>query len=289
MMQLEGNALLYTVTSLTCLGFLLIGFDNGLMGGLVDGDAFDSTFGIDTKTTSGTNMVALIVAIYEIGCFFGAVITSFVGEALGRRRSVFIGVLVMLVGALLQATSYSRAQIIVARIVSGVGMGFINSTVPVMQSEFSPKASRGVYVCAQLSTLNFGIFMVYWIDYAFSTISGGSSYRWRVPVVLQAIFLVPMLFIIMIIPETPRWLASHAQGEEALDVLRRLNKHKMSEQAIQRIHQDIMTTVAVESSIGAGKWSDLLRNDDIQSLRRFLIACSIQAFQQLGGINALIC
>lgn len=45
---------------------------------------------------------------------------------------------------------------IIARIVSGIGMGFINSTVPVMQAEFSPKATRGMYVCAQLSTLNFG-------------------------------------------------------------------------------------------------------------------------------------
>lgn len=67
--------------------------------------------------------------------------------------------------------------------------GFINSTVPVMQAEFSPKATRGMYVCAQLSTLNFGICIVYWIDYAFSTIPGISSYTWRVPVVLQAIFL----------------------------------------------------------------------------------------------------
>lgn len=50
---------------------------------------------------------------------------------------------------------------IIARIVSGIGMGFINSTVPVMQAEFSPKATRGIYVCAQLSTLNFGKFFVY--------------------------------------------------------------------------------------------------------------------------------
>lgn len=61
MLRLEGNALLYTVTTLTCLGFLLIGFDNGLMGGLVNGGAFDSTFDIDTNSESGTNVVALIV------------------------------------------------------------------------------------------------------------------------------------------------------------------------------------------------------------------------------------
>lgn len=114
----------------------------------------------------------------------------------------------MIVGALLQATAYTRAHMIVARIVSGVGMGFINSTVPVMQAEFSPKATRGIYVCAQLSTLNFGIFMVYWIDYAFGKVAGAPSYAWRVPVILQCVFLVPMLFILWIIPETPRYVPS---------------------------------------------------------------------------------
>lgn len=49
-----------------------------------------------------------------------------VGEQLGRRKSIAIGCVIMIVGAVLQATSYSRAQIIVARIVSGFGMGAIN-------------------------------------------------------------------------------------------------------------------------------------------------------------------
>jgi MFS family permease len=50
----------------------------------------------------------------------------------------------MIIGALLQAASYTRTQMVVARVVSGVGMGAINSTVPVLQAEFSPKATRGV-------------------------------------------------------------------------------------------------------------------------------------------------
>lgn len=63
----------------------------------------------------------------------------------------------------------------------------------------------------------------------------------------------------------------------------------MSDEAILLIHEDIKNVVAYESSLQAGSWKDLLRNDEIQSQKRFLIACSIQAFQQLGGINALIC
>jgi len=169
-------------------------------------------------------------------------------------------------------------------------MGFINSTVPVFQAEYSPKANRGLYVCMQLSTLNFGIMMVYWNDYAFQTVSKGvsTSFVWRVPTILQCIFLVPMILLVFILPETPRWLAAHDRNDECLRVLQRLYRHKHSEEDIQRMHRDIVDTVALEVSIGSGSWGDLLKNDSIQSQRRLLIACGIQIFQQLGGINALI-
>lgn len=50
----------------------------------------------------------------------------------------------MIAGAVLQAAAFGQPQLIVGRIVSGLGMGIINSTVPVLQAEFSPKASRGI-------------------------------------------------------------------------------------------------------------------------------------------------
>ncbi|EPE05877.1 sugar transporter stl1 [Ophiostoma piceae UAMH 11346] len=283
MYEPKGRALMLTISLLTSLGFMLIGFDNGLMGGLIDTPAFKTTFDSPSSTITG-----LIVAIYEVGCFFGSLATAVVGERLGRRRTVAVGCAIMIVGAVLQASAFSRAQMIVGRIVSGVGMGFINSTVPVIQAEFSPKASRGIYVCAQLSTLNFGIFLVYWIDYGFSSHVG--SYAWRVPVVLQCFCILPMFFILAIIPETPRWLAAHDRPEECLDVLRRVNagKQDMDEVEIQRLHGFILQTVAYEASIGAGSWRDLLKEDHIKSRKRLLIACGIQSMQQLGGINAII-
>jgi hypothetical protein len=62
----------------------------------------------------------------------------------------------------------------------------------------------------------------------------------------------------------------------------------MPESDVLALHEDILRTVAVEKAVGAGSWKDLLKNDKIQSQRRFLIACGIQIFQQLGGINAII-
>lgn len=282
MPELEGRALFICVTALTCSGFLLIGYDNGLMGGLVNTRSFKGTFG-----TLRSEITGLIVAIYEVGCFFGSIATSIFGEKIGRKKSIFIGVVIMIIGAVLQALASSVGFMIFARIFAGVGMGFINSTVPVLQSEFSPKASRGLYVCMQVSTLNFGIFLAYWIDYAF-TQSHTASFAWRVPAVLQCIFLAPMLLLLFVIPESPRWLIAHDRSDEGMRILQRLHKHDMSDSAIRALHADIKQTADMEASFGAGKWSDLFISDAIQSRRRFLIACGIQTFQQLGGINALI-
>ncbi|KAH6971130.1 sugar transporter STL1 [Ilyonectria sp. MPI-CAGE-AT-0026] len=279
--ELQGRALILTASVLTSLGFMLIGFDNGLMGGLVNSPSFISTF-----DAPGSDMIGLIVGIYEVGCFFGSIASAMFGEKLGRRRTIAIGSWIMIIGAVLQASAYGRPQLIVGRIVSGVGMGIINSTVPVLQAEFSPKSSRGVYVCAQLSTLNFGIFLVYWIDYAFSSHTG--SYAWRVPVILQCICIIPILFILTLIPETPRWLASHDRPDECLEILARIHSAPTDNIEVQRLHNTIIQTVAYEASIGAGSWKDLLKNDRIKSQKRLLIACAIQSFQQLGGINAII-
>jgi sugar porter (SP) family MFS transporter len=279
--KLRGNVLFGCVTALTALGFMQIGFDNGLMGGLVGGKPFNQTFNSPNAT-----MIGLIVSIMEIGAFLGSMTSAFVGEWLGRRRSIIIAVVIMAIGSILQTTAHSRAHLIVARIVAGFGLGINNSTVPVMQAEYSPKSTRGLYVCMQLSVLNFGIFLVYWIDYGFSYID--TSIAWRVPCILQIAALAPMLVLCFLVDESPRWLASHDRNEEALDVLRRLHDGKMADSDVLRLYDDILNTVRVEKAIGAGSWKDLLKNDSIQSQRRFLIACGIQIFQQAGGINAIV-
>jgi hypothetical protein len=114
------------------------------------------------------------------------------------------------------------------------------------------------------------------------------SKAWRIPVAMQAIFIIPIIVLVFIIPESPRWLASHGRAEESLAVLGRLQGKPITHQDVLLQHQEIQDAVAQEVAIGSGKWSDLLKGDKIKSRRRVLIACSIQFFQQAGGINAII-
>lgn len=97
-----------------------------------------------------------------------------------------------------------------------------------------------------------------------------------------------MFVILRMIPETPRWLAAHDRPDECLSVLLRL-KCDEDEVSVMMLHNSILQTVSYERSVSAGSWRDLFANDRIQSQKRFLIACAIQGFQQLGGINAIIC
>ncbi|KAK4687552.1 hypothetical protein P7C73_g2562, partial [Tremellales sp. Uapishka_1] len=283
--MLSGNALLYTITVLTGLGFLLVGYDNGVMGGIVNNAPFQNTF---PRTKTDATLLGTIVAIYEIGCCVGALITSVIGERFGRRKTIFTGALIMLGGTAFQAGVSSPGAMIGARIVSGLGMGAINSTVPVLQAEVSPQATRGRFVCAQLSLLNFGILTAYWVGYAFSTVSGTNSTLWRVPVALQAVFIIPIMGLCFIVPESPRWTAAHGRPEESLAILARLQGKPITHQDVLVQHQEVQDAVQLERSIGSGTWRDLLREDEIKSRKRLLIACGIQAMQQAGGINGLI-
>jgi MFS family permease len=126
------------------------------MGGLLTLNSFITTFPeIDTtksssstssnSTTQGTwliarnlqlctNFLGIAVASYNLGCFFGAIFCIWIGNYLGRRKTIFTGSIIMVIGATLQACAYSLPHLIVGRIVTGIGNGMNTSTVPTWQS-----------------------------------------------------------------------------------------------------------------------------------------------------------
>lgn len=74
---------------------------------------FLDTIGLAGPTK--TSLLGTVTAIYDIGCFFGAIAAFVVGEPLGRKNTILVGTTIMSIGAILQITSYSVAQLIVGR------------------------------------------------------------------------------------------------------------------------------------------------------------------------------
>ena len=142
-------------------------------------------------------------------------------------------------------------------------------------------------VSVQTTVLTFGAMLVYWIDFGFSNLN--SSVAWRIPTILQCLFLIVQPMLIPLVPDTARWYAGHDMPEKSLMVLQRLYEHSESEEFIRNLHADIHQTVIVETSLGSGTWKEILKSDSIQSRRRLFLACGIQIMQQLGGNTAILC
>lgn len=132
------------------------------MGGLLTLGSFVKTFPeIDTVeyttdngySASVANHVSTIqgisVASYNVGCFIGAVLTIFIGDILGRRRMIFLGSAIMVIGAALQCSAYSLGHFIAGRVITGFGNGMNTSTVPTWASETSKSHKRGKMVMVE--------------------------------------------------------------------------------------------------------------------------------------------
>lgn len=109
---------------------------------------FFAVMGSLSATTQGT-----VTSLFEIGALFGSLATMIFGNQLGRIRISLISSIIVVIGAVLQASSYGVAQIIVGRIVTGLGIGGLTSTAPVYLSECTKAVDRGSDVAKMLTTL----------------------------------------------------------------------------------------------------------------------------------------
>lgn len=81
-----------------------------------------------------TNYLGLVTSIYDIGCAVGCLIAFVWGHQIGRKKMIIAGGSIMIIGTVILASSYTTAQFLVGRIVTGLGNGINSSTVPTYQS-----------------------------------------------------------------------------------------------------------------------------------------------------------
>lgn len=285
--HISGKALQTGVCITAASGFLLFGYDQGIMSGIITEPAFLEQFPqMDPDNKSGA-IQALVVAIYEVGCLIGSFLIVFVGDKLGRRKSVLIGTVIMLIGTALQSTAFTLGHMIVGRIVTGVGNGMNTSSIPVWQSEMAPPTIRGFLVLFEGALITGGICLSYWVNYGFWFVTQYDSFQWRFPIALQAVFGLLLILGVLLYPESPRWLIKTGK-QENVDAARTITAVLEDKPAddptliadiaeMQRINEITSSTKL--------KPKELLTNGKEMNLWRLSAACLAQAFQQLGGLN----
>ncbi|GAA5864848.1 hypothetical protein JCM5296_005972 [Sporobolomyces johnsonii] len=286
-----GNKLTWLITVAASCGFGLFGYDQGVMSGIISAPQFIRTFPACDPAVQGAYKASILqafyVAIYEIGCLAGAIFALMFGDRLGRRKMMFCGACILTLGVLIQVTSFdghwAGGQFIIGRIVTGLGTGFLTSTIPTWHAECAKAKSRGFAVFIEAAMISSGTMVAYWVDFGFSYLDGSES--WRVPITLQVVFAVGVVTLVTFLPESPRWLISKGHYVEAQRVIAALEPAPFNSETVI-----LQTRVIMDSleGITRAKKRDLITNGPTQHFRRMLIGSSSQFFQQVGGCNAVI-
>ncbi|KAJ5390444.1 uncharacterized protein N7496_001512 [Penicillium cataractarum] len=256
----------------TCqLAFILFGYDQGVFSGIVGNDDF-----LEVVHHPSAGILGIIVSIYNLGCFSGTIVSFVTGDRLGPRKSMWFAMVWIIIGATLQTTAFSRAQLLVARFITGIGTGIETTTVPVYQSELCEAKKRGKYVSSEPLFVGVGIVIAYWFDYGMSYVPG--AINWRLPIACQMIFAIMVILLVF----------GHNRPDEALQVLCDVYNMQPDDPKVVSESEGILEAIELETLHGEYKWSQILKRDEVQTGKRVLLAYGIQFMNQMGGINLVV-
>lgn len=150
------------------------------------------------STVTQTTKQGGLAAAYYFGAMFGGFIGGWLGDRLGRKKGAFIGAILSLVGSALQCGSVNSNMFICARVLSGLGIGFINVLIPSWVSELSEAHDRGSNFSLVFVSNFLGIFLANWINFGIR--DNAIEFRWRFPLGFMCIPMFLVAVTIFFVP-----------------------------------------------------------------------------------------
>lgn len=262
------SPILIRSTIVAGLGGFLFGFDTAVIAGI--------TADVTRTWRLDPNALGITVAAALAGTIVGAMSAGYPGDRIGRRDSLRILAILYLVAAIGCALAWSWPSLVTFRIIAGLGIGGSSVLGPMYIAEISPAAWRGRLVGVFQINIVTGILVAYLSNYFIGTLAlGESEWRWKLGV--AAIPAALFFLMLLVIPRSPRWLASKHRIPEARAVLR-----MMGETGIEAELAQMAASVARDRARGAEPLF-------VRRYRRpIFLAVSIAVFNQFSGINAIL-
>lgn len=276
----KPGSFVWLCASATAIGGALFGYDTGVISGVLV--VLGSS--LDNRPLSSTDK-ELITTLCSAGAFCGAIIAGTTADRFGRKPAIWFASVLFTLGALVQATAYTIAQMSVGRLLIGLGVGSASMIVPLYIAEISPARFRGRMISVDMIFLGTGSVLAYAMDAAFQHVPQG----WRYMIGVGGVPSTLLGILLFWCPESPRQLLSHNKPEEAARVVRRIYPNASGQQVeekIQSITQGLFQANALSEEVTLQK---ALKNLFCvpTNLRPAITACGLMFFQQFCGFNTV--
>ena len=292
MYRQKGNpGYLFSIVLVAVIGGLLFGYDTAVISGAEKGlQAFfkgASDFSYTDALHGFTTSSALI------GCIIGAFLSGFLASRLGRKKTLFVAGILFFLSALGSyypeflffqkgvPTKGLLAAFNGYRILGGIGVGLASALCPMYIAEVAPASKRGKLVSWNQFAIIFGQLVVYFVNYLIirshasdpAIVEWTNSVGWRNMFVSEAVPAGLFALLILLVPETPRYLVLNGQDDKALTVLSNINGEAKAREILSQIKETV-----VEKTEKLFTYGFLV----------VFIGCMLSVFQQIIGINAVL-
>ena len=274
----------WLISSVAAMGGLLFGWDWVVIGGAKP--FFQRYFELTSETQIGwANSCALI------GCLVGSLMAGAMSDKFGRKRLLILAALLFAVTSLGNALANNFTIFIAWRILGGVGIGLASGLSPMYISEVAPAQMRGKLVSINQLTIVVGILFAQYLNWFIvrdlpqgatdefikTSWFGQSAWRW-----MFGLTAVPSVFFLLgmiLVPESPRWLAKNGKTDKAKAILEKIDGRAYADAAVGEINSTLS-----KEEIQRVRFADLLE----PKLRKVLLLGVVLAvFQQWCGINVI--
>ncbi|KAE8989913.1 hypothetical protein PR003_g21422 [Phytophthora rubi] len=226
----------------------------------------------------------LLVNAWIVGGMIGSLACGAISERYGRKKVLLANALIMLAGAVIQASTSSISVFMVGRIVAGVASGCATGMVGGYISEISPPSRRNSYGTFMQVSLTGGIFVVS-LFFFFADTSSGWRYIAAFPVLNAGFFLALAPFVLV---ESPAWLLEKGHRDRAEQEIARLYGPEYVQLALSWMDPSANTDLESESEPEEQRGGNVLSLlVSTLFIRQLLVALGVSAAQQLTGVNAV--
>jgi sugar porter (SP) family MFS transporter len=260
-----NQAFIRRVSFIAGLGGILYGFDMGVIAAAL-------IFVRDSFHLSTMMQEVLVIAVL-VGVMIGALVGGTVADRIGRRKTLVWGAILFIAGSILAPLSPNVYVLFIARALLGVAVGFTSVTAPVYVSELAPPKSRGMLIGLYQFALTSGIALADLVGYWFAGPQG-----WRLMFAFGLLPALLFLFMVLTVPESPRWLYVQNRLAEAESVLKSYTDEAGARMLLEDIRVSLLTKMERRWS---ALWSPAVRGS-------LFIAVGFMLLTPATGINAVV-